>query len=273
MEKMKLFAGPCMLESRELAHEVAQELVGIMQDFQSSIEFCFKSSFDKANRSSLDSFRGPGMADGLKLFAEIKEKFNIPVLTDIHLPDQAAPVAEVVDVVQIPAFLCRQTDLIVAAAEACKKHDRVLKIKKGQFLSPYEVKNIVEKTAHFLDKKNILITERGTLFGYQNLIVDMAGFDIIKSFGVKVIHDATHSAQRPGGDGKTTGGKPEQILSVGKAALAAGADGIFMECHPDPTKALSDASTQVPLKKVKSIVQSFLHIYKANQEVLNNATT
>jgi 2-dehydro-3-deoxyphosphooctonate aldolase (KDO 8-P synthase) len=187
-------------------------------------------------------------------------------LTDFHTPDQAEMVAKHVSVLQVPAFLCRQTDMIFAGAEACQKFNRELKVKKGQFLSPEETKNIVDKASHFLPKEKILLTERGSSFGYNNLVVDMASFQIMKSFGVRAIHDATHCVQRPGGLGTATGGKREQILVLAQAAVAAGADGIFMECHPNPDKALSDAATALPLAQVKSIVERLLKIRKAVSE-------
>ena len=185
------------------------------------------------------------------------------MITDFHLPAQAEDVASVVDVMQIPAFLCRQTDMIVAGAEAAAKHGRRLKIKKGQFLAPWDAEHIVNKAGHFLPKEQILLTERGTSFGYNNLVVDMASFQIMKNFGVRVVHDATHSVQKPGGQGKITGGKREQILVLARAAVAAGADGVFMEVHPEPDKALSDSTTSLQLQKAESIVTDLLTIKKA----------
>ena len=184
------------------------------------------------------------------------------MLTDFHLPQQAEEVASVCDVLQVPAFLCRQTDLLVAGAKACKKYGRILKIKKGQFLSPQETQNIVEKVSSFLDHKQILLTERGSSFGYHNLVVDMASFQVMQSFGVRAVHDATHCVQKPGGLGTSTGGKREQILVLAKAAVAAGADGVFMETHPTPAQAKSDASTCLELAKVKGVVESLLKIYE-----------
>ncbi len=262
MKKMDFFIGPCVLESKDLAIEIATELTQKLAPYENRINLTFKGSFDKANRSSINSYRGPGIAEGLKILSHIKDTFSLPVLTDFHTPDQAMEVAEVCDVLQIPAFLCRQTDMIVEGAKACAKYNRILKIKKGQFLSPEETGNIVEKASNFIPKEHILLTERGSSFGYNNLIVDMASFSIMKSFGVKTVHDATHCVQKPGGLGDKTGGKREQIKVLARAAVAAGADAIFMETHPEPEKALSDASTCLPLTEVESIVSDLLKIYE-----------
>ncbi len=257
-----LFSGPCVLESEQLAIDVAMSLKEQMTGLGTKVKLTFKGSFDKANRTSIDSYRGPGIEKGLKILEAVKAKTGLPVITDFHLPEQAEEVASVVDTLQIPAFLCRQTDMIVAGAKACAKHDSTLKVKKGQFLSPEETKNIVDKAVNFLMKDRILLTERGSSFGYNNLIVDMASFSIMKSFGVRAIHDATHCVQRPGGLGNKTGGKREQILVLARAAVAAGADGVFMECHPNPEKALSDASTCLELSKVSGVINSLLKIYE-----------
>lgn len=266
MKKMDFYIGPCVLESLDLAKEIAQTLLEDLAPFENEINLHFKGSFDKANRSSFNSYRGPGLEEGLKILSTINKEFGLPTITDFHTPDQAYIVAQVVDVLQVPAFLCRQTDMIFAGAEACKTYSRELKIKKGQFLSPEETKNIVDKASHFLPKDKIILTERGSSFGYNNLVVDMASFQIMKSFGVRAIHDATHCVQRPGGLGTATGGKREQIFVLAKAAVAAGADGIFMECHPNPEKALSDAATALPLGSVKKIVEQLLKIRRVVQE-------
>jgi 2-dehydro-3-deoxyphosphooctonate aldolase (KDO 8-P synthase) len=266
MKKMDFYIGPCVIESADLAKEIAETLLKDLEPFMSEINLHFKGSFDKANRSSFTSYRGPGIEDGLKILEMINKQYGLPTLTDYHIPDQAEAVAQVVNVLQVPAFLCRQTDMIFAGAQACKKYDRELKIKKGQFLSPEETKNIVDKASHFLPKEKIILTERGSSFGYNNLVVDMASFQIMKSFGVRAIHDATHCVQRPGGLGTATGGKREQILVLAKAAVAAGADGIFMECHPIPEKALSDSATALPLHSVKSVVEKLLKIRRAVEE-------
>jgi 2-dehydro-3-deoxyphosphooctonate aldolase (KDO 8-P synthase) len=257
---MDFFIGPCVIESKSLAEEIAGKLVEDLAEFKSEIRLHFKGSFDKANRSSPTSYRGPGIDDGLKILQHIHKTFSLPTITDFHAPEQADQVASVVHTLQVPAFLCRQTDMIFAGAQACKKYGRQLKVKKGQFLSPEETKNIVDKACYYMDRDSILLTERGTTFGYNNLVVDMASFQIMKSFGVRAIHDATHCVQRPGGLGTATGGKREQILVLAKAAVAAGADGIFMETHPNPDKALSDAATALPLTQVKSIVSKLLEI-------------
>jgi 2-dehydro-3-deoxyphosphooctonate aldolase (KDO 8-P synthase) len=259
--KMDFFIGPCVLESRDLAMAIAERLVKDLEPFKNKINLHFKGSFDKANRSAFTSYRGPGLEEGMKILREVNRTFKIPTITDFHLPDQAGPVAEVVDVLQVPAFLCRQTDMIHAGATACVKYGRTLKVKKGQFLSPEETKNIVDKAVSAgLSKDKILLTERGSSFGYNNLVVDMASFQIMKSFGVRTVHDATHCVQRPGGLGTATGGKREQILTLARAAVAAGADGVFMETHPDPAKALSDSATALPLEQVKGIVEKLLAI-------------
>ena len=259
-EKMDIFIGPCVLESEKLALEVADFLVKELEPYKDKIQLNFKGSFDKANRSSIDSYRGPGIDAGLKILERVKKDYGLPTLTDFHSPEKADLVASVVDTLQVPAFLCRQTDIIVEGAKACKRYGGRLKVKKGQFLAPADTKNIVEKAANFISLENILLTERGTSFGYNNLIVDMASFQIMKSFGVKTIHDATHCVQMPGGLGKSTGGKRDQIFTLAKAAAAAGADGFFMEAHPDPEKALSDATSQLPLERVKELIDIILKI-------------
>ncbi|MAZ47122.1 MAG: 3-deoxy-8-phosphooctulonate synthase [Halobacteriovoraceae bacterium] len=265
MKKMDFFIGPCVLESEKLAMNVAERLVKDLEEFSSQMQLTFKGSFDKANRSAIDSYRGPGIDEGLRILEKIKNEFKLPVITDYHLPDQADQVASVVDTLQVPAFLCRQTDMVLAGAEACKKYGGRLKIKKGQFLAPWDAKNIVEKASNFLPPERILLTERGTSFGYNNLVVDMASFQIMKEFGCLTIHDATHSVQKPGGLGKSTGGKRDQIYTLAKAAAAAGADGFFMEAHPDPENALSDATSQLPIEKIKPLVEVILKIKEATR--------
>lgn len=263
MSKMDLFIGPCVLESEDLAKTVAERLLRDLSPFLDQINLYFKGSFDKANRSSIDSYRGPGIDEGLRILETINKQYNLPTITDFHTPEQAELVASVVNVLQVPAFLCRQTDMIIEGAKACKKYGSILKVKKGQFLAPQDAKNIVDKASEFLPLEQILLTERGTSFGYNNLVVDMASFQIMKSFGVKTVHDATHCVQMPGGLGKATGGKREQIEVLAKAAIAAGADGIFMEAHPNPEKALSDATSQLPLESVAPLVQKLLRIREA----------
>lgn len=261
-QPLELFIGPCVLESEALAMEIAESLKKSLEPFEKKITLTFKGSFDKANRSSIDSYRGPGMEEGLRILQKVKDEFGYPVITDFHYPEQALPVSEVCDVLQVPAFLCRQTDMILAGAKACAENGSRLKVKKGQFLSPEETSNIVSKAKTYLKEDSILLTERGTTFGYNRLIVDMASFEIMKSFGVKAIHDATHCVQRPGGLGTSTGGAREQIPALAKAAIAAGADGIFMETHPTPDKAKSDPTNCLDLKTVPKIVESLLKIYE-----------
>ncbi|HXH74800.1 MAG TPA: 3-deoxy-8-phosphooctulonate synthase [Bacteriovoracaceae bacterium] len=266
MKKMDFYIGPCVMESVDLVRQITERLLKDLEPYKNEINLHFKGSFDKANRSSFTSYRGPGIDEGLKMLQMVNKEFGLPTLTDYHLPEQAMTVAQVVSVLQVPAFLCRQTDMIFAGAEACKKYNRELKVKKGQFLSPEETKNIVDKASHFLSKDKIILTERGSSFGYNNLVVDMASFQIMKSYGVRAVHDATHCVQRPGGLGTATGGKREQILVLAKAAVAAGADGIFMECHPNPDQAKSDAATALPLEQVKGIVEKLLKIRRAVEE-------
>lgn len=265
---MILISGPCVIESDELLHEVATSLK--KQLAGKPVDFYFKASFDKANRTSIDGFRGPGLKDGLKMLSQIKKEFGFKLLTDIHTPDQAEETARTVDYLQIPAFLCRQTDLIVAASEAAITHGRRLNIKKGQFLAPWDAANIVDKVRAVAkkcgDKRDLsewlTLTERGSSFGYNALVVDMTSFQVMKELGVPVIHDATHSVQRPGGgaSGKSTGGKREWIETLSRAAVAAGADGIFMECHPRPDTAKSDGPNAFYLDRVGAFVDQLLQI-------------
>ena len=253
MEKFTIIAGPCVIESREICFEVAQVLREL-QDKNNDVRFIFKSSFDKANRSSHESFRGKGLEYGLQVLNDVKETFNLPVLTDIHESYQAKPVAEVVDVLQIPAFLCRQTDLLLAAAETGKE----INVKKGQFLAPWDTKNIVEKL-RFGGAKKFYLTERGVSFGYNNLVVDFRSLLIMRQFA-PVIYDATHSVQLPGGQGKASGGQREFAYPLAKAAVSVGVDGLFFETHPDPDKALSDGPNQIPLKDFPDIIENLLKL-------------
>lgn len=253
MEKFTVIAGPCVIESKELCFEVADVLKNLQEKYQ-NIRFVFKSSFDKANRSSHESFRGKGLEYGLQVLNDIKEKFKLPVLTDIHESYQAKPVAEIVDIIQIPAFLCRQTDLLLAAAETGKE----INVKKGQFLAPWDTKNIVEKLK-FGGAKKFYLTERGVSFGYNNLVVDFRSLPIMRQFA-PVIYDATHSVQLPGGKGKASGGQREFIYPLAKAAVSIGVDGLFFETHPDPDKALSDGPNQIPLKDFPKIIDNLLKL-------------
>jgi 2-dehydro-3-deoxyphosphooctonate aldolase (KDO 8-P synthase) len=243
-----VIAGPCVIESETHAMMMARALAEVCARF--GMPLIFKASFDKANRSSLESFRGPGLAEGLQILGKIKAATGLPVLTDIHEPAQAAPVAEVCDVLQIPAFLCRQTDLLVAAGES----GAAVNIKKGQFLSPQEMSNAVEKVESTGNRK-IILTERGSSFGYQNLVVDMRSFGIMSKLGYPVVFDVTHSVQIPGGAGKSSGGQPEFIEPLARAAVAAGVDGVFMEVHDDPARALSDGTNALPLANFEPLLK------------------
>lgn len=252
----KLIAGPCVIESEEMVLIVAEEIKKIADDL--GIDFYFKASFDKANRTSIKSFRGPGLEKGLSILQKVKKNLNIKIVTDIHEPYQAEPVAKVVDMLQIPAFLSRQTDLIVAAA----KTGKIINVKKAQYLAPWDMINVVNKLEESSNSK-IYITERGTSFGYNNLVVDMTSIIELKKLGYPVIFDATHSVQKPGGKGTSTGGNREYVEYLAKAALAMGADGIFMEVHPDPDKALSDGPNMVKLSELRRILINLLNVYNA----------
>ena len=249
-------AGPCVIESREHALKMARTLKKLRDELK--INLVFKSSFDKANRSSIESFRGPGLEEGLDILREVKHETGLPLISDIHEPRQAAIAAQVLDILQIPAFLCRQTDLIAAAARTGKP----VSVKKGQFLSPEETKNILDKGRE-AGNDRVFITERGSSFGYQNLIVDMRAFPIIREFGAPVVYDITHSMQKPGGEGKQTGGTPQFARPLARAAAAAGADGFFMEVHDNPPAALSDRTTQIRPEDARAIIEDVLAIRKA----------
>lgn len=247
--KLCLIAGPCLAESLELCRLVASKLCVLSKEL--GFNYVFKASFDKANRSSGGSVRGNGMEAGLEILATIRSEFGVPVTTDVHLPEQCAPVAKVVDILQIPAFLSRQSDLLEAAAATGKP----VNVKKGQFLAPGDTKNIVSKLQAF-GANGAMLTERGTSFGYNTLIVDMPGLEIMRSHGVPVCFDATHSAQRPGGEGTTTGGVRESIPAMVRAALAVGIDSLFLEVHPNPAQAMSDRETQWPLDQAESLLRT-----------------
>lgn len=251
-----LIAGPCVIESEDLVVETAQQIAAIARDLH--MPYIFKSSYDKANRSSLASFRGPGLSKGLAILDTVKAKVGVPILTDIHDVHEAPIVAEVADVLQIPAFLCRQTDLLLAAAQT----GRVVNVKKGQFLSPWDMKNVTEKLEAG-GTQRILLTERGTTFGYHNLIVDMRAFPVMRALGYPVIFDATHSVQLPGGGGTHTTGQREFVSPLAKAAAAVGCDGFFMEVHPDPDHAPSDGPNMVPLRELKVLLEQLLRICRA----------
>jgi 2-dehydro-3-deoxyphosphooctonate aldolase (KDO 8-P synthase) len=219
----------------------------------------FKASFDKANRSSGSTFRGPGVHEGLEVLAEVKQRFGVPVLTDIHESQQAAPVAAVVDVLQIPAFLCRQTDLLLAAAEAVRGTNKTINVKKGQFLAPWDMAQVVNKLRK-AGVENLWLTERGSSFGYNTLVVDYRSIPQMQILGCPVIFDATHSVQQPGGQGSSSGGQREFVAPLARAAMAVGVDGLFMEVHPDPDNALSDGPNMVPLQRVEALLQQLVRI-------------
>jgi len=244
---LALIAGPCVIEGKELCHQIGRDIKAICGEL--NIPYIFKASFDKANRLSVSSPRGPGLDKGLEILAEIRSNLDVPVLTDIHEVWQAAKVAEVVDILQIPAFLCRQTDLVLAAAKTGKP----VNIKKGQFLSPHDMRNIVEKVTS-TGNEQVLLTERGVSFGYGNLVVDMRSLAIMREIGFPVVFDATHSVQRPGGLGTASGGDREYVPHLVRAACAVGIDALFLEVHPNPEIALSDAANMLPLDSLKSVL-------------------
>jgi 2-dehydro-3-deoxyphosphooctonate aldolase (KDO 8-P synthase) len=255
--KLLLLAGPCSLENEQVCRAAAETLVKIGKKHP-ELTIVFKGSFDKANRTSLSADRGPGMQEGLALLALMKKDYGFPVVTDFHERQQAATVAEVCDVLQIPAFLCRQTDLLLAAAAT----GRVVNVKKGQFLSPQEMEFVVSKLKQ-AKAREIWQTERGTTFGYQNLVVDMRSFAQMKALGAPAIFDATHSVQQPGAAGGKTGGKREFVPPLARAALAAGADGLFIETHPNPEKAISDGPNQIPTAELPALIDSCVAVWKA----------
>ncbi|MCX7861383.1 MAG: 3-deoxy-8-phosphooctulonate synthase [Bacteroidales bacterium] len=251
-----LIAGPCVVESEEITLYIASQIKSYCEEL--SIPFIFKASYKKANRTSIESFTTIGEEKALLILKKVKETLNVPVITDIHLPNEAHLAAMYVDYLQIPAFLCRQTDLLIAAGNT----GLPVNIKKGQFLSPYNMKFAAKKVEH-TGNKQILLTERGTTFGYNDLIVDMRSIPIMKSFGYPVVIDCTHSLQQPNQHSGQTGGLPEMIPIIARAAIAAGADGVFLETHPEPTKALSDGANMLPLWQLKSLLQSLKKIYEA----------
>ncbi|HOQ05178.1 MAG TPA: 3-deoxy-8-phosphooctulonate synthase [Anaerohalosphaeraceae bacterium] len=250
-----IITGPCVIESESLCLDVADALLQIQKRTQ--IPFVFKASFDKANRTSIESFRGPGLEKGLEVLEKVRRKTGLPVLTDIHEPSQVLPAAQVVDCLQIPAFLCRQTDLLVA----CAKSGKPVNVKKGQFVSPEEMKNAVQKI-RAAGGQQIFLTERGTFFGYNRLVNDMTAIPAMQNLGCPVIFDATHSTQRPGGLGTASAGRRDLAPVLARAATAAGADGLFMEVHPTPEKALCDADCMLPLDQVEALVKTCYGIFQ-----------
>jgi 2-dehydro-3-deoxyphosphooctonate aldolase (KDO 8-P synthase) len=251
-----VIAGPCVIESRDMCLRIAHELKAVCSKL--GVPYVFKASFDKANRTSVKSYRGPGLEEGLNVLAAVKKAEDVPILTDIHDPQQAAAVAEVADILQIPAFLCRQTDLVLAAAATGK----AVNIKKGQFLAPWDVKSIVEKVES-TGNRSIILTERGSSFGYNALVVDMRSIPVMKEFGYPVVIDGTHSVQQPGGLGNATGGDRRMVPTICKAAVAAGADGVFLEVHEDPQKAKSDAANTLPLNEVGALLATLKRVSEA----------
>ena len=242
-----VIAGPCVIESEAHAKKMAECVSRIAAD--AGVPYIFKASYDKANRSSVKAFRGPGLAEGLRILGKIKSELHVPILTDIHEASQAAPAAEVADILQIPAFLARQTDLLIAAA----KTGRVINIKKAQFLSPWDMGNVAEKVASS-GNRSIILTERGASFGYNNLVVDMRTFPVLRKFGYPVVYDVTHSVQLPGGQGHASGGQPEFIETLARAGVAAGVDGVFLETHENPAAALSDGANALPLSELGQLL-------------------
>ena len=257
--RLCVIAGPCVIESLDNCRQIAAEASGICAKL--GLGYVFKASFDKANRTSVDSYRGPGLEKGLEILAAVKSEFSVPVLTDVHETWQVGPVAQVVDILQVPAFLCRQTDLLVA----CGKSGRVVNIKKGQFLAPHDMVNAVRKVESTGNWK-ILLTDRGTSFGYNQLVADMTSIPSMKRTGYPVVFDATHSVQRPGGLGGASGGNREFIPTLTLAAMGAGADGLFLETHPDPDRAMSDAASQLPLTELEDLLTRALRVFKAVRE-------
>lgn len=251
--KFIVIAGPCVIESEEITLKIAKELKEITETL--NIDFYFKASFDKANRTSIESFRGPGLEEGLRILKQVKDNYELKVVTDIHEPYQAESAAQVCDILQIPAFLCRQTDLLVAAARTGRR----INIKKAQFLAPWDMRNVVHKLEE-AGNKDIMLCERGTSFGYNTLVVDMTSIVEMKKNGYPVIFDGTHSVQKPGGNGTATGGNREYVPYLAKAAVAAGADGLFLETHFAPDEALSDGPNMIRLADVKSLLESCLKI-------------
>jgi len=262
---LSFLLGPCVVESLEHAKFMASSIKDICE--RVGVNFVYKSSFDKANRSSSDSFRGDGMEFGLDVLAKVKEAVGVPVITDIHEPWQAERAAEVADILQIPAFLCRQTDLLIAAA----KTGKAVNVKKGQFLAPWDAKNIVDKLRDAGGEK-ILLTERGASFGYNNLVVDLRSFPIMREFGVPVVFDVTHSLQLPGGLGKATGGQSQYIENFARAGVACGVDAVFMEVHENPAKAPSDGPNQLPLERLEPLLAKLKQIHKLVNEEQGIAT-
>lgn len=256
MNRIKLIAGPCVIETEENVMYIAKTIKEIADRLD--LDYYFKASFDKANRTSISSYRGPGIEEGLRILKKVKDTYGLKICTDIHEPWQAEKAAEVCDIIQIPAFLCRQTDLLVAAA----KTGKLINVKKAQFLAPWDMKNVVNKLEE-AGNSNIMLCERGTTFGYNTLVVDMTGIVEMKKFGYPVVFDATHSVQKPGGKGNATGGNRENVEPLAKAAVAAGADALFFEVHPDPDHAKSDGPNMVKLDEFEDLLKRVIKVYEA----------
>ena len=254
--RLFLIAGPCVIESASLCRRIAKHMKKVTERL--GIPYVFKASYDKANRTSGGSYRGPGFGEGLEILDNVRDEFDLPILSDVHSAEEADIAGGVLDCLQVPAFLCRQTDLVQAAAQA----GRSVNLKKGQFLAPWDMKNVVAKAAE-AGAKNILVTERGVSFGYNRLVADMTGLPVLASLGHPVVFDATHSAQQPGGLGSATGGSREMAALLARAAVAAGCDGLFLEVHPDPDKALSDGPNSIALKDVERLLEQCLAIREA----------
>jgi len=253
-KKLAFIAGPCVIESVSGTMDLAARLVKLAHELE--VPLVFKASFDKANRTSVDAYRGPGIVEGLAILKEVRDRFKVPVLTDIHEAWQAWPAAEAVDILQIPAFLCRQTDLLTAAAETGK----AVNVKKAQFLAPEDMENVIEKIESAGNRK-IILTERGASFGYRNLVADMRSLLVMRGFGYPVVFDATHSVQRPGGAGKMSGGDGQWAPALARAAVATGVDGVFMETHVNPAEALSDKANAIAFKELKRVWQALIAIH------------
>lgn len=263
MSAFFVIAGPCVIESEEMVMQIADGLNRVKENLKT--EFYFKASYDKANRTSIDSYRGPGLDAGLKILEKVKNTYGFKICTDIHEPWQAEPVSKVADIIQIPAFLCRQTDLLIAAA----KTQKIVNVKKAQFLAPWDMKNVVKKLEDAGNKK-IMLCERGTCFGYNALVVDMTGIMEMKKLGYPVVFDATHSVQKPGGRGTAAGGSREYVEPLAKAAAAAGADALFFEVHPDPDHALSDGPNMVRLDEFENLLKRVLKVAAAARNIAGN---
>lgn len=262
--KLFVMAGPCVIEDPDRILKIGQEMKRICEKL--GVTYIFKASYDKANRSSYKSFRGPGLTEGLKILKEIKKELQVPVISDVHSVEQVEPAAEVLDVLQIPAFLCRQTDLLEAAA----KTGKCVSVKKGQFMAPSDMKNVLEKMSH-LGNENLMLTERGFSLGYHNLVVDMRSFPIMRSFGYPVVFDATHSVQLPGGAGTSSSGQRQYIGNLARAAAGAGIDGVFMEVHDNPAEALCDGPNMLYLSQVEAVLRDMIAINEVTQKSVSTA--